>query len=189
MSKHALTIARGAGVIGVTMALMVGATFAALTSNPVTLSNNNITSATASLKVWNGSTYDVTATGFTVNNLIPGSGSGDLPFYLENDGGTPLDLSVTVPTAPTASGFTGWDNFTVKIKNNVGAETDTTMQALLAGQVPLNGLALPAGATGNGGVPNTEGNFTVAFDINKTAVTGSQATVGSFNLVFTGTQH
>ncbi len=187
MSKNSLTIARGVGVIGSTVALMVGVTFAALTSNPATLSNNNITSATASLKVWDGGTYNVTATGFTVTGLIPGSGSGDLPFYLQNDGDVPLNISVTVPTAPSASGFTGWENLKVTIKNHNGSVIATSdMAALLAGNVSLNQLA--AGAAGDSNTAGTPGNYTVNFDIVPASVTGSQATVGIFDLVFTGTQ-
>ena len=65
---------------------------------------------------------------------------------------------------------------------------DTNMAELLAGDVMLPGT-LPANTQGNSSIPNAPGNYSVVFDIKPEAVTGSHAGTGTFNVVFTGTQH
>ncbi|HEX7260129.1 MAG TPA: hypothetical protein VF272_04330 [Candidatus Saccharimonadia bacterium] len=186
MSRSTLAIARATGVIGATVALIVGVTFAQLNTT-ATLSNNTVSSATADLTLWDGSAFAQTAPGFTVTNLIPGAGSGPLPFYFKNGGAVDLIVTAHVPVAPSASGFSGWENLKVTFTDNNGAVQATNMGALLAGEVALPGNPVTAGAQGNAGVPNTEGNYTATFDITPAAVTGSSATVDSFDIVFTGT--
>ena len=188
MNKKTMAIARAAGVVGATAALVVGVTLANLSST-ASLTANNIASATADLTVWNGSSFSSTATGFTVTGLVPGVGSGNLPFYFRNGGGVNLNVTVHVPVTPTSSGFSGWNNLKVVFTNDFTATTVTTdMQALLAGDVALPGNPLAAGAQGNSGVPGTQGNYKVSFDIVPASITGSHVTVGNFDLVFTGTQ-
>lgn len=179
---------RAVGVIGAVAALVTGITFAALNSQ-ATLTNSTIDTATANLKLWDGDSFESSAPGFTITNLIPGTGSGNLPFYFQNSGGVGLNLTAHVPAAPTASGFSGWNNLKVTFHNDfTDSTTSTNMQDLLDGNVPLSGGALSAGAQGNSGAPNTEGNFTAKFDITPAAVTGSSASVGAFNIDFAGTQ-
>ncbi|MGC1177410.1 MAG: hypothetical protein WA843_05050 [Candidatus Saccharimonadales bacterium] len=178
---------RAVAVIGTVAALVTGVTFAALNSQ-ATLTESTINTATANLTLWNGSSFESSAPGFTITNLVPGTGTADLPFYFKNGGGVPLNLTAHVPVEPSSSGFSGWDNLKVTFKNAAGVTTDTTMQALLAGNVSLSGDPLSAGAQGDANTPGTEGNFTAKFDITPSAVTGSSASVGSFNIDFAGTQ-
>jgi len=178
---------RAVGTVGAVAALVGG-----ITSNDVTLTANTINSATASLKVFDGSTYTTTSTGFTVTNLVPGTGVTN-PFFLENDGGVALNLSVK-STIPTLAGFINNNDLSgVKVTitdDNTSQATVTNLAALTGvNGVPLTDTPFPAGATGNGGVPNTDGNFHLKFDIDPAAVSGSSgATVSAFTLTFSGDQ-
>ena len=186
MGKRTIAITRATAVIGATAALVVGVTFAAL-STSATLTGNTLSSATAGLQISNGGSYGPTAIGFQVAGFVPGQGSGPLPFYLQNSGGTNLNLTVGSTTPLTSSGFSGWNNLVVTITNDATTVTTTTnMQALINGNVALPD-ALAAGATGNSAVPFTPGNYHITFDVNPSSITGSQVTVGSFDLTFTGT--
>lgn len=193
LTRHINPVARAIVVIAAVMALVTGVTFAAL-KDSVTLQNNTISSANADLLIWDGDSFEQTAAGFTVTNLIPGSGSDDYPFYLKNNGGTPLKLAITVPSAPAEPaggyGFSGWENLKVTVTNNEPGCADDTlhtdMAALLAGEVELKCNPMTAGAQGDSGNLETEGNFTVSFDIAPESVTGDSPGVGNFDLVITG---
>lgn len=183
-------IARAVLTVGVVTGLAGGVTYAALQSQ-ATLTGSSIDSGTASLLLWDGSTFASTAPGFTVTGLIPGVGK-EYSFYFKNGGDIPLKISAKVPSAPTASGFSGWENLKVTITDEEGgtpAVTNTNMAELLAGkQLNLVGDSLQAGAQGNSGVAGTEGNFKIKFDIDPTSVDGSHASVGVFNIDFNGAQ-
>lgn len=183
-------IARAVGVIGVVAGLVTGVTFAALNST-ATLTNTTISSATASLKLWDGDSYESTAPGFTITDLVPGTGSENA-FYFQNASAVDLDVTASVPGAPSATGFTGWDKLKVTFTSDnplcEDNKVDTTMEALLAGEVELPCNALTGNATGNSGVEATEGNYKVKFDINPSDVEGDSISVGAFNIDFTGTQ-
>lgn len=184
-------------VIGAVAALVTGVTFAALT-NTATLTQNTISAADASLLVWDGDSFESTAPGFTVTDLVPGQGSGDNFFYLQNN--SPGDLWVYAhvpaePAAPTGGyGFTGWENLKVIFMSHAGDCVDdpvkTDMAALLAGNVELPCNPLSEGATGNNqpGEEDTEGNYSVSFDIDPESLTegAEDAGVGSFDLQLIG---
>lgn len=193
-------LARSVGIFGVVAALATAVTFAALSSQ-ATLSDNTVDSATADLNIWDGAAFSTTAPGFHVTGLVPGQGSGELPLYLQNAGDGNMNVTAHVPTLPGPPaggyGFSGFDNLLVTITGDgptcpgtSGNLVHTDLLALNSGDVPLPCNKLHAGATGNGGVLNTEGNYTVNFDINPAALTpgASSAGVGSFNIVLTGTQ-
>ena len=183
---------RAVGVISAVAILAGGVTFAALNSNNVTLADNTINSATASLKIWNGGAWsDTSAPGFHVTGLVPGTGVSN-PLYLENDGGVALNLSAHVTGSPILSGFDN-DLDLSKVKVSItddftGYTTNTDLAALTSGTVPFYDNAFPAGATGNSGVPGTDGNFTVKFDMDPSAVNSNSASVSSFNIVLSGQQ-
>lgn len=187
-------IARAIAVFGATAALVTSVTFAAL-NNQATLTNSTISTVSADLRLWDGDSFETTAPGFQVTNLVPGVGSAPQLFYFQNAGGVGLNITVHVPVAPEVPvggyGFSGWENLKVMFKDrNDNVVTNTDMAALLAGEVPLATAPLPAGAQGNdqAGQESTKGNYSVTFDISPAAVTGSHAGVGNFNMIFTGTQ-
>lgn len=189
MNRRTLAIARATGVIGATVALVTGITFAQLGSNTVTLTNTTINSATASLKIWDGSTFTTTANGFTITGLVPGQGSPNEPVYFKNDGGVDLNLTTTVTNTPALNNINSAADVKVKITNDdTGQIKNTTLAALEAGNVVMPGNPLPAGAQGDSNNLVTPGNYHFNFDISPAAVSGSNASVGAFDFAFTGTQ-
>lgn len=198
---------RAIGVIGAVTAVVTGITFAQL-SGSATLQNTSENTALGGLNIWNGTAYASTAPGFTITGLIPGTGVPE-NVYLQNSGGVNEAITATIPTLPTSSGFTGWNNAIVSITaedptcasppgfledtassnySNTDPKTVLTNIAdLYAGQVLLP-CVMDAGATGNSGVTGTPGNYDFNFDIAESSITGSSASIGNFNIVFTGTQ-
>lgn len=195
LTRQINPVIRAVAVIGAVMALVTGVTFAAL-QDSVTLQNNTIASANADLLIYDGATFSETAPGFTVTDLVPGEGSQEYKFYLKNNGAAPLKIAATVPNEPAAPAggydFTGWENLKVTVKNyEAGCADDTvntTMAALLAGEVELKCNPLAAGAQGNNGAgaEETEGNYGITFDIDPASVTGDSPGVGNFDIVLTG---
>lgn len=204
-------VIRAVVVIGAVMALVTSVTFAALQSQ-ATLTNNTISTATAGLKLWDGDSFESTAPGVNVEGLIPGDWSESYPIYFQNDGDAPLFLTANVPEQPQLPegmedyGFTGWENLKVAFKGYCGEGASeeanrsnkwkddkqkdyvvkTDMAALLAGEVTLPCGPLAEGATGDSNTPGTAGNYSVSFKIASDAITGDQAGVGSFDVVFNG---
>jgi hypothetical protein len=183
---------RAIGVIGVVAGLTTAVTFAALNDKAV-LADSSISTSTANLTLWDGDSFEQQAPGFVVTGLVPGEGSGDKLFYFKNGGDLDLKITAHVPNAPQPPaggyGFSGWENLKVAFTNkHDGSTTEATMAELLAGEVDLPGNPLAGGVQGNSGVADAEGNYAVNFDIDPSAVTGTHAGVGDFNIVFTGTQ-
>ena len=200
---------RATGVIGAVAALVTGITFAAL-SNQATLADTTVNTANAGLNIWDStsSTYGPTAPGFTITGLIPGTGITD-NVYLQNSGGVSEAITATVPTLPSATGFSGWNNATISITAENTSCTDpvgfventstagssntspftvnTNLADLSSGQVILPCI-MNAGDAGNSGVAGTSGNYDFHFDIAKSSITGSSASIGGFDIDFTGTQ-
>ena len=182
-------------VIGAVAALVTSITFAALTST-ATLTNNTISSADSNLTIWDGAAFATTAPGFDVTDLVPGEGSDEYFYYLKSESDAPLYITVHVPAEPTAPeggfDFTGWENLEVTFKSYApGCGDDTVMtdmQALLDGEVELKCNPIAADAQGNNavGAEETEGNYSVSFDIDPSSITGDDPEVGNFDMVFTG---
>lgn len=180
-------VARAVGIFAATVAVVAGVTYAVGLTSGATLTNTTVSSTTADLKLWDGDSFDSTAPGFTITNLVPGTGSTQTE-YFQNSGGVPLAITAHVPTLPSSSGFSGWSNLTVRITAQGCNFIDTDMAALNAGEVALPCNPLAAGATGDSNTPNTPGNYDFHFDVVPASITGSQVTVGAFDIVFTGTQ-
>ena len=200
---------RAVGVIGAVTAIVTGITFAQGLGGSATLTGTTINSASGGLMIWNGSAYASTATGFTITGLVPGTGVNE-NVYLQNNGGVPEAITATIPTTPTSSGFTGWQNAIVNItaenaqcadpagfaEYTANAATssgslytvNTNIKDLLAGNVTLP-CVMKAGDTGNSGLTGTSGNYDFHFDIAPSSITGGgPASIGTFNFDFTGTQ-
>jgi hypothetical protein len=206
LTKGIHPVLRAVGVVSAVVAIAGGATYAAMT-NTATLADNTIESANANLQIWNGSTFTNTAPGFHVAGLVPDHYTTPQNFYFKNAGDTPLNVGAKVPEAPPAPeggyGFQGWKHLHVKFTSNAPGcddpSTQTTMAALLGLDpdteqplvnpqpvlLPCNPLGV--GAQGDSSTPATEGNYSVQYKIDSSAVTGDNVGVGSFNVVFTGT--
>lgn len=186
-------VARAIGVISAVAILVGGVTFAALQSQ-VTLTDNTIGSADSNLQIWDGATWAQTAPGFAVDDLIPGEWSDENFVYFKNASEADLDVTAKIsePVAPPEGfGFSGWENLKVKIKayapDCLGNTKETDFAALITGNVEMPCNALSEGATGNGGVEATEGNYSLSYKIAPEVVTGTDVNVGEFDYTFTGT--
>lgn len=182
MPKNKAIVARAVGVIGATTILATGVTWAALSST-ATLSGNTINSATAGLLVQTNGEFGQTATGFAFNDVVPGAGYGDAKlFNLRNSGSADLDVSVYATSGATSAPI---DKSKVYFKfvnttdeNQVKEYTLQELQDMynkVPGEFGDDNLAV-----------NETDEFSVAVKMDNDAVNGSSASVGSFNLVFTG---
>jgi len=187
-------VVRAVAVIGAVMALVTGATFAALTDS-VTLSNNTIgtTSANADLLIWDSgdNEFQSEAPGFNFTGLEPGQESEDFHFYFKNNGDVPLDVTAEVPVDPTFStGLTAADvSLTFKGACDTNSDVTYTLAQLETGPVNLPCNPLEESAQGVVGEDDTnEANYRVSVTINDSVVIGSDPlTVSGFDIVFDGT--
>lgn len=181
-------VLRAVLVIGVVMAFVTSITYAALQSQ-ATLTNNTISTASADLQLWDGDSFESTAPGFNITDLVPGTPSDPQNFYFKNNGSAPLDITARIPSAPTTNGIGDFSKVYVTIDCQADASPaiNTNMAALIAGEVSLD-VTLPAGAQGVIGETDNPANCSAVFDIDPTTVSGSSASIGSFDLRFTGVQ-
>lgn len=185
-------LARAVATFMAVAGLVTGITYAALSSS-ATLTNNTINSATASLKVWNGSSFEGTAQGFTVTGLVPSVVTDEYPFYLKN-ADLPLKVTIQASAPASAAGFDSWSDLSVRFISHdpacptVSNKVTKTMQELMDAPVELPCNSLPANSQGNDGVLATAGNYGVKFFIDSTEVSGEQVSVGAFTWTLTGTQ-
>ncbi len=179
---------RAVGVISAVVVLVGGVTYAALQSS-ATLTNNTIAAADASLLLWDGDSFEPSAPGFTVEDLVPGEWTTENLFYFKNNGGADLDIKVAA-TSPTVDGVAAANvkvRFTSYAPGCVSNTVETTLDAIDTGDVALPCNALSEAAQGNSGVPATEGNYSVSYRIEPTDVTGSDVNISGFDMIFTGT--
>lgn len=181
MNKRTMAIARATGMIGATLALAGGVTFANLGST-ASLTGNTMATATAGLTVQvAGSGFDVSQQGFKLTGLVPGQDSAPFPFNLDSAGSIPLMITAHVPAVPTYGGIVdnGFSGVHLKFQSADGGSTlaDTTLAALLAGNVSF----------GTGPLVGTA-NYRVIVNIDPSVVTGTSAHIDAFTITFTGTQ-
>lgn len=106
MSGKTSVILRAAGAIGATLAVVGGVTYAQVTGNVVTLSDNTIStsSTNSALKISKVNTnFRQYVNGFNFTGLTPGSRSTSNAetFFLRNTGNTDLAIDMYVPSLPT----------------------------------------------------------------------------------------
>lgn len=130
---------RAVGTMGAVAALVAGITFAQQTSNTVTLNNNTLDSATATLAISSvaGDTSCTTtpsssATGMDFSSLVPGVSSAPFDFCLDNTGTAPLALTVSTPTtfSSTPPAIPPSDITLAFSCNNGGGTLTTTLDTL-----------------------------------------------------------
>jgi len=177
--RHINPMVRAIGTMGAVAALVGGVTFAQQTSNTVMLTDNTITSSTASLQIANTACGDTapgttTATGMSINSLAPGGTSSPFTFCLWNAGTADLDVSVTSPTNFSTSAIPAAD---VTLNFTCGATTDSVLLSALgtATVVDDNPLTAASGQT-----------CTVTATLNS-SYTGTGGSVTPFELDFAGT--
>lgn len=187
-------VTRAIAVFGVVATLVTGITYAALTSQ-ATLTNNIISSASANLQVKSTGSFATQDAGFAFTGIVPGGPAMPLAgnaFQLRNAGDTDLDISVSVPTAPTFTGGT-----VDQSKVDLVLSCSTTGGKVFSKTIDLAALV---GAHGTGGILMTPdylpqgtdnvANCTAKVQMDADAVTGSSSvSTNFFNIVFTGTVH
>lgn len=180
MTTRRMAITRTAVSVGATLALVAGVTFANLSST-ATLSDNNLTTASADLKVDIGAGPQTTQPGFNLTDYVPGAPSQAGSFSLVNQGGVPLNITAHVPSVGAYSGFVqgGFSGVHVEVKDGGGNTVlTTTLAALLSGQEAFTDSPLPPGSRA----------YTATVNIDSNVLTGSSASINHFDIVFTGTQ-
>jgi hypothetical protein len=184
--KKSTIILRASAMLAAISVLVVGVTYAALTST-ATLTDNTISSATATLLVDGsdaGTTTSASEAGFSFTDLVPGADfSAAQTFSLENAGTAPL--AVTVYAAGGANtGVLDKTKVHVKFVNTSEANVEATytlaqLEALFNNVPGVSGLGVLD--------PAETDSLTVQVKLDADAVSGGAAALSGFNFVFTGT--
>jgi hypothetical protein len=178
---------RAIGTMGAVAATVGAVTFATFTTNTVALQNNNLGVTQDVLRIWNGSSWQTTAPGFTDNSLIVGTEGPLNEFCLQNLANTNLFISARIPSGWSPTGI---DVSKVHIKfydkDKTNVLLNTTFAALTSGDQTL-GNRLDAQAQGSCVDNSQEGNYYYSVTVDPDAITGSTGNVSGFDLIFTGT--
>jgi len=185
--KSRVNTAKIAGLITALVVLASGVAYAALQSQQVKLTGNTIQTASANLMISSdGTAYSSSQPGFSFTGIVPGGAAvptGGQKVYLKNTGNAAVALKFFVNSTPTNPDLVDLTKVNVIITPTTGGAAQTiTLQSLITSQATggatLNTPAsLAAGAT-------TSYNITVSMATD--AITGSSATIGSIDFVFTG---
>jgi hypothetical protein len=193
LSKRINPVTRAIGVFGAVAIVVGGVTYAVMQSQ-ATLTNNTISSATASLQVDNTDDatngFGTSDVGFQFTNLVPGAGYGDPQNFSLHNAGT-SNLQVTVyATAGTVTGVLDKNKVHVKF-TNTSLSTPGSVEYTLA-QLEANFNGLP-GVVGTDfldtSTPGETNEFEVQVKLDEGATGASGASNSGFNLVFTGTAY
>jgi len=197
MNARSLAITRAVAVIGGTGALIAAATFAAVTTNPVTISGINLASSDVNvLQVFDfGSgnfatdTSNPSVNGQNIDLALTTTDSAKQPFYLKNNDTHALTISVRASQNGTGSldpnnvEVTFWDDSATPAQ--VG---QATLASLESGSTTFtSGGDLQAGAQGNSSDRGSghNGNYNVSFSLVNSAT--SFDSLSGVQLEFTGT--
>jgi hypothetical protein len=167
---------------------VTGVTFAALQSQAAVLSGNTIQTASANLLIGtagaDSSEFSNSPSGFTFATIIPGGAASDSDsFFLKNTGTTTLNLKMSVGSTPTNTSDVDLTKVTVQITRvDTGKTQSASLQSLLDGY-PSDGLALTDTLA-----PAANGvEYKLSVSMSADAFTGSSASIGSIDFVFSGT--
>ena len=151
--KQKTAALRSVGVVAAVVIIVSGVTFAILQSQQDTLTGNIIETASANLRLsTNNVDFNDSQPGFGFMNIVPGGPAvpvNGFPFYLRNDGSTPVTLKVGVSTPPSNPGNVDLSKVNILIMRlAAGAGVQSfTLQSLID-------------ASANGGLPMNGGNLT-----------------------------
>jgi len=181
-------VARAIGVISAVTVLVGGVTFAALQSQ-ATLTNNTLSAADSSLLIWNGTAFADTAPGFAVDDLVPGDWTEENFFYFKNDSEGALKIAATASVPAVVEDQTAPEDVKVRFTSHAPECEDNTMEttlaALVEGDVELPCNPLAEDAQGNSGVPETAGNYSFAYKVDLGEE--EDINVGAWDYTFKGT--
>ncbi|PIU03890.1 hypothetical protein COT44_01235 [Candidatus Shapirobacteria bacterium CG08_land_8_20_14_0_20_39_18] len=170
--------------IAAAVSLLVGGAYAAFTSSQVTITGVNVTSATPSLQVWNGSSWQTTTNlGITETHMYPGWTGTPHTFKLGNltGGGVPFGQVI----ASVVDGATGsWTELKDVVKMEFKDVTSNstvgpqTLQWWYTNSYNMLGSTLFADNTGR--------DFEVKFSMDPSAGDGAKGQTLNFTLGFVG---
>lgn len=172
-------------VVGVSLSLLTGVSFAALQSPAAVLSGNTIASATADLRIGtSASSFSASRTGFDFTGVIPGGAgvpvSGNT-IYLKNFGSANLSIKLSIPGTPTSTGTVDLNKVFINL-----TRVDTNFTTTLSLQQLIDGYTTGGVATGF----NINSGATLTFSIKVTmasdAISGSSANITGVDLQFNG---
>lgn len=179
-------LARAVAVMGAVMAIVSGATFAALQSQQAVLSGNTISSATADLKIsTDGVNYNNTQTGFDFPSVVPGGPAvpaAGHSFYLKNSGSTISQIKVGVSTVPTNLSNVDLAKVSVVITRVPGGTSQTLTLTSLISSYADGGTALTDNLNAN-----SSSQYKIQVSMAADAFSGSSASLGNITFVFVGT--
>jgi len=164
--------------------LVTGVTFASLQSQQAILAGNTIQSASADLRIGvTPSTFAASHTGFTFSGVVPGGPAMPTDgntFYLKNYGTADLALKLTIGSTPVNTSQVDLSKVSVQLTRvDTNATQTVSLQSLLD---PAGGLNLSDTLTAD-----VTGQYKVRVAMSTDAFSGSNATIGAIDFVFSGT--
>lgn len=180
-------IVRATVVIGLTFAMLSGVTYAALQSHSK-FSGSSIMTAVANLQVSRDNvTFSNSQTDLNFNNLIPGGSltpSAGYPLYLKDVGATPLAVKLSISGTPTNPDGVDLSKVNVVLTSTSSGQAQTfTLQSLIDSYA-TGGVALTSAPVI---FPDQVLPYTVQVSMAIDAFSGTSASIGSINYIFTGT--
>jgi hypothetical protein len=180
------TLVRAVMVVATVGVLVTGVTFAALQSQQAVLSGNTIQSASANLLIGTASAtstaFSSSHSGFTFANVIPGGPAQPTDgnsFYLKNTGTATLAIKLAVSGTPTNTSAVDLSQVSIQITRvDTGTTQTASLQSLIDGSLNLNDTLAPA---------STGVEYKLSVAMNADAFTGSSASIGAIDFVFSGT--
>jgi hypothetical protein len=186
--KHNVALVRALSVVASVGILVAGVTFAALQSQQAVLSGNTIQTASANLLIGTASAtstaFSNSHSGFSFANVVPGGSAqpadGNV-FYLKNTGTATLTLKMAVSGTPTNTSNVDLTKVSVTVtRTDTNATQTATLQSLLDN---TGGLSL----TDNLTPASTGVQYKLSVSMSADAFTGSSASIGAIDFVFSGT--
>lgn len=185
LSKSIWPVVRAIGVFSAVAVVVSGVTYAALQSQQAVLTGNTIQSATADLRIGTSSTsFAPSRAGFSFDNVVPGGpampADGNT-FYLKNYGTSNLGLKVAIASAPTNTSSVDLSKVAVVLTRvDTGAQQTMSLQSLVDAQT-TGGTALTDALNSS-----SVAQYKLRAVMDANAFTGTAASVGSIDLVFSG---
>jgi len=173
---------RAVGVVSAVGVLVTGVTFATLQSQQAVLSGNTIQSATADLRIGTtASTFSASRTGFSFDNLVPGGPAmpaDGFSFYLKNYGTAALSLKLNAGGSLTNTSSVDLSKVKLRLTRvDNSAEQTVDMQTLASSGLALTDPIAPSAVV----------QYKLRASMDADAFSGSAATIGGIDLVYSGT--
>ena len=170
--------------IAAAVSLLVGGAYAAFTSSQVTITGVNVTSATPSLKVWNGSIWKTTTNlGITETHMYPGWTGTPHTFKLKNFTGGGVPFGQVIANVVDGSGVGSWNDLKDVVQMTF---TDVDGGGTYGPRTLQWWLTNPYNILNTSFLDNTGRDFQVTFSMLSSAGNSAKGKTLSFTLGFVG---